>query len=108
MTLDIISASEFVADTAPPQSTSNVPRSSRKEVRNPLILLPSAQAFKKLPPECRAAMRALLKEMRADLRKKAEHSWRKSKAPVAAYHKAMAVYAGHIYNLLKEDDDGVR
>lgn len=70
-------------------------RSVRPDVRNPLTMLPSARAIAALPPEAKAALRALLLEVRKDAQARAEKCWRKHKAPMAAYWKAVAVYAGH-------------
>lgn len=64
-------------------------------VHNPLLRLPAAQKIKELPPEARAALESLLRELSADARNRAEYSWQKGKAPMAAYWKAVAVYAQH-------------
>jgi hypothetical protein len=69
-------------------------------VRNPLLALPAAQQLANLPPEAARALRALLLEIRADARQRAEISWRTHKAPMAAYWKAVAVYAGHTARVL--------
>lgn len=76
-------------------------RSLRADVRNPLMALPSAQAIQALPAEARAALRGLLLELRLDARARAEKCWRTSKAPMAAYWKAVAVYAGHTARLCR-------
>lgn len=70
-------------------------RSLRPDVRNPLTSLPSAQAVRTLPDAARAALRALLLDIRRDAQARAEKCWRTHKAPMAAYWKAVAVYAGH-------------
>ena len=77
------------------------PRSSLAEVRNPLLALPSAKALRSLPPEAREAMRGLLLDIRKDAQARAERCWRQHKAPMAAYWKAVAVYAGHTARLLR-------
>lgn len=71
-------------------------RSSKAEVRNPLINLPAAQQILALPPESRQALAALLCDLASDVRFRAERSWRQSKAPMAAYWKSVSVYAGFI------------
>jgi hypothetical protein len=76
-------------------------RSSRADVRNPLMQLPSARQIAALSPEARAALRNLLLELRADARQRAEKCWRTHKAPMAAYWKAVAVYAGHTARLAR-------
>jgi hypothetical protein len=60
-----------------------------------LLQLPAAAQIKALPPEARAALRALLKDLQVDCRARADECWRKHKAPMAAYWKAAAVYANH-------------
>lgn len=71
-------------------------RSGRPDVRNPVLGLPSAQRLVELSPRERAALAAVLMDIRAEARVKADESWRRSKGPMAAYWKAVATYAGHI------------
>ena len=71
-------------------------RSSRVDVRNPVLALPAAARLRSLPVEARTALAEVLREIAADARARADESWRKHKAPMAAYWKAVAVYAGHI------------
>jgi hypothetical protein len=79
----------------------DLPRSARPAVRNPLLALPAAQRVMALPPETRAALRGLLLEIRADAQVRAAECWRKHKAPMACYWKAVAVYAGHAARLAR-------
>jgi len=81
------------------------PRSSLAVVRNPLLALPSAQVLRSLPPEARNAFRSLLLDIRKDAQVRAEKCWRQHKAPMAAYWKAVAVYAGHTARLLRGAND---
>lgn len=76
-------------------------RSSLAETRNPLLKLDAAKKFAELPGESRAALRALLLELSREADAKAQLSWRKHKAPMAMYWKAVAVYSRHIARLLK-------
>lgn len=76
-------------------------RSIRADVRNPLMALPAARELSALPPDAQAAVRALLKQISADARERAEKCWRTHKAPMAAYWKAVAVYANHASRLVK-------
>lgn len=71
-------------------------RSDRPEVRNPVLGLPAAGALLRLPPEVRAILARLHYELAADARARAELSWRRNKAPMAAYWRAVATYARHI------------
>ncbi|WP_436297955.1 hypothetical protein [Variovorax sp. LjRoot175] len=80
---------------------SNVPRSLRPSVRNPLIELPAAREIQALPEDTRKQLRALLLDIRASAQVKAEQSWRRCKGPMALYWKVVAVYAGHIARLLR-------
>jgi hypothetical protein len=76
-------------------------RSALPETRNPLLKLAAAEKIAALPVDVKAALRALLLELATDAQAKANESWRKHKAPMAAYWKAVAVYARHIARLLK-------
>lgn len=76
-------------------------RSLRADVRNPLIKLPAAQRIKALSPESKAALDALLVELRAECRANADKCWAKHKAPMAAYWKAASVYVGHLRKLTR-------
>lgn len=78
-----------------------VQRSLRTDIRNPLLALPSMTEMRRLPESTRAPLRILLKEISADARKRADQCWKKHKAPMAAYWKAVAVYAGHAARALK-------
>lgn len=77
-------------------------RSARPDVRNPLLQLPAVERLQMLPPESRFALRALLLDLRTDAQARATESWRRNKAPMAAYWKAVAVYAGHAARLLRD------
>jgi len=78
-----------------------VSRSTKPDVRNPLVHLPAAQAVADLPPEARAALKRLLRELSADCRARATKAWVSHKAPMAAYWKAQATYANHAQRLIK-------
>ncbi len=71
-------------------------RSTLREVRNPVLALPSASRLTHLPEPARAALEALLREIQADARLRAEKCWQTHKAPMALYWKAVGVYAGHL------------
>jgi hypothetical protein len=66
-------------------------RSSLDATRNPLLALPSARALPDLPPAARAALRALLMDLKRDSNNRAQKAWTTHKAPMAAYWKAAAV-----------------
>jgi hypothetical protein len=71
-------------------------RSNRADVRNPVITLPSASLLADLPPESKAAMEAILRDLSRDARERADKAWRKHKGPMAVYWKAVAVYSRHL------------
>ncbi len=76
-------------------------RSNRAEVRNPVLGLPAAERLAELSPLNRAALRGLLLDIRQDASDRAAEAWRRHKAPMACYWKAVAVYAGHIARALR-------
>lgn len=79
-----------------------VARSSRPDVRNPVLALPGVQAtFDALPGEARAALAVALRSLKRDAQDRADKAWRSHKAPMAAYWKAVAVYAGHFARALR-------
>ena len=57
--------------------------------------------FQSLPPSARHALRAALLDLRGDAQHRAELQWRRHKAPMACYWKAVAVYSGHIARTLR-------
>lgn len=67
---------------------------------NPLLRLTAAQQLLKLPVEQRSVLASLLRELRADADRQAEHAWRKRKGPMAAYWRAVATYARHTAHAL--------
>ena len=56
-------------------------RSTRAEVRNPILALPGAKKLKGLPLEARLALRAILLELRDECRIRAEQCGRNQKDP---------------------------
>jgi len=76
-------------------------RSNRREVRNPLLALPAMKKLMLWPPEYRADLVDLLTELAVDCDRRAQASWRKSKAPMAAYWQAVKVYAKHLRSAVR-------
>lgn len=70
-------------------------RSLRPDVRNPLVNMPAARLIQALPKDARDAVRQLMREISVDANGRAQKCWAKSKAPMAAYWKAVSVYALH-------------
>lgn len=75
-------------------------RSLRREVRNPVLGLPSSAALIALDPSAKGALRAVLLDLRRDAQARADKCWKTHKAPMALYWKCVAVYAGHIARVL--------
>jgi hypothetical protein len=76
-------------------------RSNRAHVRNPMLALPAVEALCALDQQPREALRLVLLDIRADARLRAETCWRRHKAPMAAYWKALSTYAGHLARALR-------
>ena len=76
-------------------------RSERREVRNPVLGLRSAKlALVELTPDERSRVRTVMLAIRDDARERSQESWRRHKAPMAVYWKAVGVYANHIARVL--------
>ena len=76
-------------------------RHATPEVRNPMLALPGTARLVELDPHTRSMLRAVLLDLAVDARTRAEDSWRRNKAPMAAYWKAVSVYAGHLARVLR-------
>lgn len=73
---------------------------------NPLLRLNAAQQILELPADQSTALASLLRELRADADRQAEHAWRKRKGPMAAYWRAVATYARHTAHALNAGASG--
>lgn len=78
-----------------------IDRSSRADVRNPILALPAAQRVQNLPVKSRATLAALLRDLSADARRRAQTSWKQNKAPMAVYWKAVGAYARHLSSVIR-------
>jgi len=74
-------------------------RSSKPEVRNPVLSLPAVQALRASPE--RHLLIALLLDIQGDARARADKCWDAHKGPMALYWKCIGVYSGHIARALK-------
>lgn len=99
-TRNIMLSTDLTSSTSSALIAKSTPRSDRPEVRNPLVLLPAAQRMNDLPEASRAALRALLLDLRDDARARAKKAWFTHKAPLAVYWKVVSVYAYHLARLL--------
>lgn len=77
-------------------------RSDRREVRNPVLALPSAKALLALPPETLEVLAELFGDLALDARARAQASWLKNKGPMAAYWKATGAYARHLRHVARQ------
>ncbi len=68
---------------------------------NPLFRLPAAKALLALGRPERAAMAALLLDLRAQANEEAEKAWARRKGPMACYWRAVSTYARHVAHLLR-------
>lgn len=84
-----------------PKETRTIRRENQLEVRNPVLGLAAFKQFAALHPDALHALAELLDEIRVDAARRAEHSWRTRKAPMAAYWRAVSVYAGHIRRAIR-------
>lgn len=60
-----------------------------------------AQLFDNLPDEAKLALKSALQLLHTSALAKANHCWKKHKAPMALYWKVVGVYAGHINRAVK-------
>ena len=63
---------------------------------NPIVHLPSYALLLDLDEQQAAALAAVLRDLGDEADSKAEQSWRSHKGPMAAYWRAVGVYARHI------------
>jgi hypothetical protein len=71
-------------------------RSSRADVRNPVLAIPESADLLALPMESRVALARFLSGLAKHCRAKADLCWRTHKAPMALYWKVCAVWARHL------------
>lgn len=72
-------------------------RGARADVRNPIVLLPEAQALAaSLSASQRRLFGDLMRRIAANADAQAEKAWKKRKGPMAAYWRATCTYAKHI------------
>lgn len=75
-------------------------RGARREVRNPVLRLPAAKSILALPVETRRPLGLLLRQLAADASDEAQRSWKANKGIMAAYWKAVSVYAKHLAHVI--------
>ncbi len=72
-------------------------RGSRVDVRNPIVLMPEAQAlYASCTPAQRRLWGDLLRAMAAKANANAEQAWTKRKGPMATYWRSGCTYFKHI------------
>lgn len=67
---------------------------------NPLFRLPAGRALLALPEPDRRRIEAVMRELRDQANAEAETAWRRRKAPMAAYWRAVSTYARHVAHAL--------
>lgn len=67
---------------------------------NPLLRLPAGRALQQLPKADRERIEAVMRALRDQANAEAETAWRRRKAPMAAYWRAVSTYARHIAHAL--------
>jgi len=75
-------------------------RSTRPEIRNPVLMLPAARGIMALPIEQRRPLALLLRQLAADADQRAHDCWRRRKGFVAAYWRVVCTYCKHIARTL--------
>lgn len=75
-------------------------RGARREVRNPVLLLPAAQGILALPIEARRPLGLLLRQLADQANDGAHRSIKRNKFVMAAYWKAVSVYAKHLARVI--------
>ena len=76
----------------------------RRQIANPVLGLPAARALSDLDPRARAALAEVLADLGTDAAARAQRSWAQNKGIMAAYWKAVSVYARHIRRVLVAAD----
>ena len=77
-------------------------RSNKAAVRNPVLALKAFDKLLALPQAVRDPLADLLVELGADAQERADKCWKTHKAPMAAYWKAVGVYARHIARAVRK------
>jgi hypothetical protein len=75
-------------------------RGARREVRNPVLLLPASRGILELPVESRRPLGILLRQLADQANGQAQISWKQNKGIMAAYWKAVSVYAKHLAHVI--------
>ena len=81
-------------------------RSTRPDIRNPMLRLPSVAAIQALPIEQRRPLGTLLREMAVQARAEANRAWASGKGPMAAYWLAASIYAKHAARVIDPRSPG--
>lgn len=74
----------------------NAPRSSRPDVRNPVLRLPAAQELLALDRPTRLLLKRILRDLKRQCRDEERRAYATRKGPLTAYWMATGTYAGHL------------
>lgn len=75
-------------------------RSSRAEVRNPVLALPAAAELQALPRPQRLLLKRILRDLKRQCREQEAAAYAARKGPMTAYWMATGTYAGHLAAIL--------
>ncbi len=81
-------------------------RSSRPEVRNPLLALPAAIELRELlaaNPELRATFKRLARQLKGQCREQEANAYARRKGPLTSYWMSTGTWSGHLANLCGPD-----
>lgn len=84
-----------------PELSSVVSFDPRMIQRNPVLGLPAVEGLLSLPEEQREVHAVLMNDLAKDADERAKTCWDRSKAPMAAYWRAVSTYAKHISRALR-------
>lgn len=79
-----------------------------ERTRNPVLSLPACKELVMLDPAARAALVAVLRNLSVQAKEQAEKDWRRSKAPMAAYWKAVGTYSWHTARAVEAAGEAAR
>ncbi len=86
-----------MSEPGPGKPAASIGRSSRAEVRNPVLLLPAfREILDQVPADQRRLMGTLLRQLADEAAAKGDQCWARGKAMMGAYWRVVAVYSRHI------------
>lgn len=71
---------------------------------NPLLDLDAGRELLALPPQDRARIARVMRDLRRQANVEADKAWKRRKGPMAAYWRAVSTYARHMAHALDHDE----